>query len=113
LVIGADNGHVCFVVLSRSTLDNLLGKHFLAVPFDLLQARSDPKDNQKEILSLNARIDQLHGAPQFASDEWSIFGNQQFLSQVRQFYQGFERTASRPGGTMNNPSSTTPGGTTR
>ncbi len=112
LVIGADNGRVCYVVLSRSALDTLLGKDLLAVPFDLFQWRANPKNDQKEILVLNVRPDQLHGAPQFAGNEWSVFGNQQFLSQVHQFYQGFERTASRPGG-MSNPPSATHGSTTR
>ena len=109
LVIRADNGKVCYLVMTRSTWDALLGKDYLAVPFDLFHVSLDAKNTQKHILVLNVRPDQLHGAPQFASNEWSIFGNQQFLSQVRQFYQGFERTALRPGGTMTNPSSTTPG----
>jgi sporulation protein YlmC with PRC-barrel domain len=112
LVIGSQNGQISFVIMSRSTLDTLLGKDLLAVPFDLFQARSDPKNVQKNILGLNVQPDQLRGAPQFSSNDWSIFGDQQFLSQIHQFYQGFERTASRPSGSMTNPS-TTPRGTTR
>jgi sporulation protein YlmC with PRC-barrel domain len=112
LVIGSQNGQISFVIMSRSTLDTLLGKDLLAVPFDLFQVRADPKNAQKNILGLNVQPDQLRGAPQFSSNDWSIFGDQQFLSQIHQFYQGFERTASRPSGSMTNPS-TTPRGTTR
>ena len=75
-MIGSQNGQISLVIMSRSTLDTLLGKDLLAVPFDLFQVRADPKNAQKNILGLNVQPDQLRGAPQFSSNDWSIFGDQ-------------------------------------
>ncbi len=62
LVIGADSGKVSYVVMTRSVWDNLLGKDYLAVPFDLFHVCLDAKNAQKQILVLNLRPDQLRGA---------------------------------------------------
>jgi sporulation protein YlmC with PRC-barrel domain len=93
LVFDTSNGKLLYAILGHGgTLG--IGEKYCVVPVDFLSLERDNKTN-KDYLVLNIDKQRLKDAPSFSGDNWPNFGDQRFVTEIREFFTS-ARTASRP-----------------
>lgn len=72
-------------------------QHLVVFPFDVLEFGTD-NVRRTSFFRIDLQVDQLVRAPHIVNNNFEVLRDRQFVANTRQFFQRFERTASRPGG---------------
>lgn len=91
IVIAMNSGNIRYVALSFGGFLGI-GDKFFAVPFDAVTLQYDA-DDKDFALVFDVTKEQLEKAPGFEKDHWPDFGNEQWASDVHNFYDGQRREA--------------------
>lgn len=85
IVLAMNSGNIRYVALSFGGFLGI-GDKFFAVPWDAVLVQYDANDKDFFVM-FDVTKDQLKNAPGFDKDHWPDFGNEQWETNVRQFYQ--------------------------
>jgi sporulation protein YlmC with PRC-barrel domain len=94
IALDPSNGQVVYFILAADVPN--VGSQLVVVPYDAMRVDLQGPALQPNIVLL-IQPTLLRGAPRIENGRWEVLDQPQFFGQVRQFFRGAERVATRPG----------------